>query len=327
MNNKYIFFLILSIIFQKSFLKITKYTNPVLEKDAPDPSIIRGDNGYYYLYSTGENIYKSLDLIDWEFVAKVFKGVPRPSFLDVNSYWAPCITKQDNRYVLYFALSVWDGIDTAGIGVAYSDSPEGPFKIVGDDGKLFNSKEVGVRNSIDPYFIQEGGKKYIIWGSFYGIWCIELTEDGLKVKDFDSKFQLAGTYFEAAYIYKRMNYYYLFASIGSCCEGDNSKYQTVVGRSTHFRGPYTSKDGGSMLNNKFNVLLSGNTRFVGPGHNSRIVEDKDEKTWMLYHAYIRGKSDIGRTVCMDEVKWKEDGWPYFEGDGPSSDEQTGPYIL
>jgi beta-xylosidase len=44
MKHKYIFFLILSIIFQKSFLKITKYTNPVLEKDAPDPSIIRGDN-------------------------------------------------------------------------------------------------------------------------------------------------------------------------------------------------------------------------------------------------------------------------------------------
>ena len=82
-----------------------------------------------------------------------------------------------------------------------------------------------------------------------------------------------------------------------------------------------------MINNRYEVLLSGNTKFVGPGHNSRIISDKDEKTWMLYHAYIRGRSHIGRTVCMDEVKWTNDEWPYFEGDSPSSGEQTGPYKL
>ena len=324
--NIYISIILLFCFFQKSFSLISRYTNPVISQDAPDPSVIRGDNGYFYLYATGERIFKSLDLVNWEYVRKVFEGKPRPSFLNVNSYWAPCITKQGKIYVLYFALSVWDGIDTAGIGVATSDSPEGPFQIVGNDGKLFNSGEVGVRNSIDPYFIQDHGQKYIIWGSFYGIYAIELTEDGLAVKDFNSKFQLAGTYFEAAYIYKRNNFYYLFASIGSCCEGDNSKYQTVVGRSTHFNGPYRSKNGGTMLNNRFDVLLSGNDKFVGPGHNSRIVEDRDGKTWMFYHSYLRGKSNIGRTVCMDEVKWTEDEWPYFEGNGPSSNELDGPSI-
>ena len=321
------FFLILSFLFQIITPLETHYTNPVIEKDAPDPSIIRADNGVYYLYATGEVIYKSKDLVNWDYVGKVFQGVPRPSFVDVNSYWAPCITKQDKLYVLYFALSVWGGEEEAGIGVATSESPEGPFKIVGKDGKLFSGLEVGVRNSIDPYFIQDGGAKYIIWGSFHGIFGIELTSNGLAVKDVDSKFQIAGTYFEAAYIFKRMNYYYLFASIGSCCEGDDSKYQTVVGRSTHLKGPYTSKNGGNMMNNKFDVVLSGNTKFVGPGHNSRIVVDKDERTWMFYHAYIRGKSDIGRTVCLDEVKWTDNEWPYFEGDGPSSSKQNGPSIL
>lgn len=321
------FILFFSMFLQQTYQDAKRYTNPLIKEDAPDPSIIRADNGYYYLYATGEKIYKSLNLVDWEFTGKVFEGKPRPSFLDVNGYWAPCITKQGNRYILYFALSVWDGIDTAGIGAAYSNSPEGPFQIVGNTGKLFVSGEVGVRNSIDPYFIQESGQKYIIWGSFYGIWCIELNEDGLSVKDFNSKFQLAGTNFEAAYIFKRMNYYYLFASIGTCCEGDNSRYQTVVGRSTQFRGIYTSKDGGQMLKNRYDVILSGNEKFVGPGHNSRIVEDRDGKTWMLYHAYLRGQSNIGRTVCMDEVKWTEDGWPYFEDNGPSSNEQNGPYVI
>jgi len=30
------------------------------------------------------------------------------------------------------------------------------------DGKLFNSKEVGVKNSIEPYYIEDNGKKYLI---------------------------------------------------------------------------------------------------------------------------------------------------------------------
>ena len=311
MKPKYFFYSILPFLFQISFiLTVPKYTNPVMKEDGPDPTIIQA-NGYYYLYTTGEKIYKSVNLINWTYVRKVFEGKPRPSFVKgANSYWAPCITKQNNRYVLYFALSVWGGIDSAGIGVAYSQSPEGPFTIVGD-GKLFTSKEVGVKNSIDPFFFQEGSSKFIIWGSFYGIFAIQLTSDGLSVKNYKVKNQLAGTYFEAPFIYKRNNYYYLFASIGSCCEGDSSTYQTVVGRSNTFLGPYVAQDGGKMINNHFTVLLSGNNKFVGPGHNSRIIVDKDKRTWMFYHAYLRGQSQIGRTVCIDEVKWTNSHWPYF----------------
>ena len=282
--------------------------------------------------------YRCLDMVRWEYVRKVFDGKPRPSFVDVNSYWAPCITKQGNLYVLYFALSVWDGIDTAGIGVATASTPEGPFDIQNGDGKLFVSGEVGVKNSIDPFYIEEGGAKYIIWGSFYGIYGIELNSDGLSVKDYRNKFLLvsvkdyrnkfllAGTYFEASYIYKRGGYYYLFASIGSCCEGDSSTYQTVVGRSTSFTGPYYSQNGGRMIDNSFDVILSGSSAFAGTGHNARIMEDKGGRTWMAYHAYIRGQSNIGRTVCIDELKWTNEGWPYFEGGVPTTYEHAGPEI-
>lgn len=301
------------------------YTNPIVREDAPDPTIIKA-NGLYYLYATGEKIYRSNNMINWQYVRKVFEGKTRPSFVDVSSYWAPCITKQDNRYVLYFALSTWGGVDAAGIGVATASTPEGPFDIANGNGKLFQSGEVGVKNSIDPNYIEENGRKYIIWGSFYGIYGIELNSDGLTVKDTRNKFQLAGTYFEAPYIYKRGGYYYLFGSIGSCCEGDNSTYQTVVGRSTSFTGPYTAKNGGRMLDNSFEVLLSGNSVWAGPGHNSRIIEDNSGTTWMTYHAYIRGQSNIGRTALIDEVKWSNDGWPYFTNGVPSNTQQEGPDV-
>ena len=321
MKSKNFFYLILLCLIKEAYQ--STYTNPVIRNDAPDPTIIKADNGYYYLYTTGEGIYKSSNLIQWKYIRKVFDGKPRPSFLKVDSYWAPCITKQGKQYILYYALSVWGGINSAGIGVATSSSPEGPFNIIGN-GKLFTSGEIGVKNSIDPFFLIDNKKKYLIWGSFYGIYGVELDNNGLKVKNPKSKFQLAGKAFEAPYIYKRGQYYYLFASIGSCCEGDNSKYQTVVGRSKYFKGPYISKKGGTMLENRYTVLLSGNKKFVGPGHNSRIIKDKKGRTWMLFHAFIRGQSKIGRTVCLDEVKWSKDGWPYFDGNGPSQLQKNGP---
>jgi len=323
MNKVLIFFFIL--INSISSERIN-YVNPIIRLDAPDPSVIKGDGNYYYLYATGERIYRSLDMVRWEFVRNVFDGKPRPSFVDVNGYWAPCITKQGNLYILYFALSVWGGIDSAGIGVATASTPEGPFDIQNGNGKLFVSGEVGVKNSIDPFYIEENGAKYIIWGSFYGIYGIELNSDGLSVKDYNNKFLLAGTYFEASYIYKKGGYYYLFASIGSCCEGDSSTYQTVVGRATSFTGPYLSSDGGRMIDNSFDVILSGNSAFVGTGHNARIIEDKGGRTWMAYHAYIRGQSNIGRTVCVDELHWTDDAWPYFINGSPSTTEQQGPEI-
>ena len=187
MKNEFSFLVILLTLFQNSLLLPKPYTNPVINQAAPDPSVIKVGK-FYYLYSTGEKIFKSSDLVNWKFVRKVFEGKKRPSFVQVKSYWAPCITKQNNLYVLYFALSVWGGVDTAGIGVATSKSPEGPFNIVGN-GKLFNSKEVGVKNSIDPYYLEDNGKKYLIWGSFHGIYGIELTKDGTKVKNFKNKFQ------------------------------------------------------------------------------------------------------------------------------------------
>ena len=66
-------FLILSLLFQIISPLETHYTNPVIGRDAPDPSIIRADNGYFYLYATGEVIYKSQDLVNWDYVGQVLK--------------------------------------------------------------------------------------------------------------------------------------------------------------------------------------------------------------------------------------------------------------
>lgn len=312
---------------QHSTLSAATFKNPIIAEDAPDPSIIKGNDGYYYLFSTAEHVYRSTDMVNWKYLRQVFDGGKRPTFVEgVNVYWAPCVTKQDGRYVLYFALSKWGGGDTASIGVATATKPEGPYTIVGEEGKLFTSGEIGVNNSIDPNYIEDNGRKYIVWGSWNGIWLIELTEDGLAVKNIRRKRQIAGTRFEAPYIYKRGKFYYLFCSIGACCEGARSTYETVVGRATSLFGPYFAKNGGKMLDNDCTIFLTSNEPCIAPGHNSRIIEDETGKTWMTYHGYLRSDPDRGRVAWLDEVKWGEDGWPYIEGNGASATELEAPVV-
>lgn len=308
----------------KAKFTVATFTNPVLNEDGPDPSVIRGHDGYYYLFSTAEHVYRSKDMVNWTYVRQAFGNNPRPTFVPgVNVYWAPCVTEQDGRYVLYFALSTWGGGATASIGVATSDTPDGPYRLVGD-GKLFTSGEVGVENSIDPCYVEDNGKKYIIWGSWNGIWMLELTDDGLAVKDIKKKRKIADTRFEAAYIYKRGSFYYLFCSIGACCEGLNSTYQTVVGRSTSLLGTFVTRDGKRMLDNAYRLFLNSSNDAVGPGHNSRIIEDEKGQTWMFYHAYRRDDGDRGRVVWLDRVLWDNEGWPYVEGGGPSAVTKVAP---
>lgn len=123
--------------------------------------------------------------------------------------------------------------------------------------------------------------------------------------------QVAGTAYEGTYIHKRGGYYYLFASIGRCCEGLKSTYTTVVGRSKHLFGPYVDKKGESMLENHHEVLIDKNEAFVGPGHNSEIVTDDKGADWMFYHA-VSVANPEGRVLMLDRVNWKK-GWPVVEG--------------
>lgn len=292
------------------------YRNPVVNYSLPDPTVIRADDGYFYLYATEDirhlPIHKSKNLVDWELVGTAFTRDTRPVFEPRGGLWAPDINKIGDKYVLYYSMSVWGGEWSCGIGVAVADRPEGPFT---DRGKLFRSNEIGVQNSIDPYYMEEKGRKYLFWGSFRGIYGIELSADGLSVKPGAVKVQVAGTAYEGTYIHKRKGYYYLFASTGTCCEGLKSTYQTVVGRSKHLFGPYLNKQGESMMNNRHEPLIGKNDSFVGNGHNSEIVTDEAGNDWMLYHG-VSVANPQGRVLLLDKVEWKS-GWPSVKGGSPS----------
>lgn len=295
------------------------YTNPVAKMSLPDPTVIE-DEGVFYLYATEDvrnvPIMCSPDLVNWKKVGTVFTDGSRPSFVSGGGIWAPDVNRiAPGKYVLYYSMSVWGGTKTCGIGVAVADNPVGPWE---NKGKMFISSEIGVTNSIDPFYIEEDGKKYLFWGSFHGIYAVELSDDALSVKEGAELIKVAGKAYEGTYIHKRGEYYYLFASIGGCCAGFNSTYKTVVGRSTNLFGPYVNKSGQKMLDNKHEVIISGNSEYIGTGHNAEIITDKEGVDWILYHAYCRSHSDVARTLMLDKVTWDEEGWPVVNNGTPAS---------
>lgn len=297
----------------------TGFTNPVSMVSLPDPSVIRGGDGFFYLYATQDiglvPIMRSRDLTTWEHVGNAFTKESRPCFIDGGGYmWAPDINRIGNRWVLYYSLSKWGEIHKNGIGVAVADSPSGPFK---DLGPLFTSDEIGVANSIDQFYMEDEGRKYLFWGSFHGLYGVELAHDGLSVKRGVGKLRIAGNAYEAVYIHRKGGYYYLFASVDACCEGIKSTYKLVVGRSTSLFGPYLDKQGRRMLENQHEVVLQGNGRFKGPGHNAEFLSDKEGADWILYHA-VDVRDPRGRKLMLDRVDWI-DGWPVIGNGTPSLD--------
>lgn len=310
------------------------YTNPVFRPVLADPSIVEHE-GYFYAYGTEDDwgsaggyhlipVIRSPDLVNWTLVGDALAS--KPNWKQEGGIWAPDVTEVEDRFFMYYSYSTW-GDPNPGIGLAIAESPVGPFI---DQGKVFLSDEIGVENSIDPFFIEEEGSKYLFWGSFHGIYAIELTDDGKRISG--EKIRIASTHLEAPYVYKKDGFYYFFGSEGSCCEGANSTYQVKVGRSESLLGPYLDKRGNDLAMGHYGELLlrgnEGNTGFAGPGHNAEIITDDAGTDWFLYHAIHKSKPllDNGasrRPLMLDKLSW-ENGWPSIEGQQPSTQPKSTP---
>ncbi|MEG0252953.1 MAG: family 43 glycosylhydrolase, partial [Muribaculaceae bacterium] len=68
------------------------YNNPVVNYSLPDPTVIKGDDGYFYLYATEDirnlPIHRSKDLVNWKLLGTAFTDATRPSFEPKGGIWA-----------------------------------------------------------------------------------------------------------------------------------------------------------------------------------------------------------------------------------------------
>lgn len=315
-----------------------------------DPYIVRDDDGTFYMYCTQTDVYtpklsfkrgpiwKSDDMQNWEYVCDVFENYNPTWGTSGAGVWAPTVVKIGENWCFYYSLST-GGDTNPGIGLATSPTPYGPWT---HHGKLFNSEEIGVTNSIDPHVFVDEGKVYMVFGSFGGlITLIELTEDGMGLKggleyQKENKVALGGyeifelNNYEASLIIKKDGWYYLLLSTGSCLSGTNSTYHVVVAKSQSVTGPYLDSSTRDMFgpNRGDPVVVPSTSGAMGTGHCSVITDDNGDY-WMLYHGYnTKGENPNARVLYLDKLVWDEEtGMPSVEGLKASNGVVLpGPYI-
>ena len=315
-----------------------------------DPYVVRDDDGAYYLYCTQTGVYtpgysfkrgpvwRSYDMHSWEYVSDVFAGYLPDWGTSGAGVWAPSVVKVGDKWNFYYSLSIGND-ENPGIGVAAAPTPYGPWTHYG---KLFKSDEIGVTNSIDPHVFYDGGKLYMVFGSYGGlITLIELTDDGLGLKggieyQREHKTALAGyevyemNNYEGSFIMKKDGYYYLFLSTGTCLSGTASTYHVVAARSENLKGPYLDSKGRDMFkpNRGDAVVVPSKSGAMGTGHCAVATDDAGDY-WLIYHGYdtTSPKSDY-RVLYMDKLLWDEStGMPHVANTkATNGTTEIGPYI-
>ncbi|MBK1878355.1 family 43 glycosylhydrolase [Pelagicoccus mobilis] len=320
---------------------------PQLDVVAHDPVIVKeGDS--YYLFTTGPGIsvWKSDDFSSWSMQDPVFPDIPDWTTETVSGFnghfWAPDISLRDGKYYLYYSVSRF-GTNDSCIGLATNvtlDSSHPDYNWV-DEGIVLRSKpDENDWNAIDPNLIvDDEGRPYLSFGSFWSGLKIVRLKDSLDapigeeenlvsiasrvqvpVKSEEGQlvgFESGNTAIEGPFIYRKGDFYYLFASVDFCCRGKESTYKIVVGRSKSVTGPYVDDAGVDMDDGGGRLLNEGDERWQGLGHNS--VCAFDGKEYLVFHGYD-GLTEKGLPkLLIEELSWSVDGWPVLSGDSTAEE--------
>lgn len=299
-----------------------------------DPVMIK-EGETYYLFSTGPGItmYSSTDMMHWKKEGEVFTEAPSwandaaPGF---NGHlWAPDIVEKDGQFYLYYSISAF-GKNTSGIGVTVTPTLNPRSKHYGwkDQGMVIRSiPNRDEWNAIDPAIIVDNdGQAWMSFGSFWqNLKIVALDQTWTKLAEPQQWYNIAALpngsmadsdevndgEIEAPFIFKKNDDYFLFVSWGKCCRKDESTYRVAVGRSKNVTGPFLDKNGKDLAQGGGSVLIRGNKKWPGLGHNSAYTfEGKD---WLVLHAYESADNGLQKLKIL-EMTWDKDGWPVVNSD-------------
>ena len=292
-----------------------------------DPCIIKQGDTYYVFCTTSRGdaggfvaCRRSRDLVSWEKAGFVFAQLPewaREAVPGTKGIWAPDISFFSGLYHLYYSVSTF-GSNHSAIGLATNktlDAAAPGFEWI-DRGLVVQSKKHDRFNAIDPnLFVDREGKHWLSWGSFWeGLKMARIDPatgkrlDDRKLVSLASRPVARGepSPIEAPFIISRGGFYYLFASFDFCCRGAKSTYFTVCGRSREVTGPYVDVNGRSLLEGGGSIVIQGDERFKGTGHNA-VLRD-GERDYLVYHAYDT-QADGKPTLRISPIYWTPDDWP------------------
>ncbi|MBB6093719.1 arabinan endo-1,5-alpha-L-arabinosidase [Povalibacter uvarum] len=250
-----------------------------------DPSVVRADDGSYYVFGSHLAAARSTDLMNWQYVANgvdaanpLWSTIPTDgnTWTGAPGSWAADVIKlKDGKYRFYYSFC---GIPPNGectgprayLGVAIADNIAGPYT---DQGIFLrsgmNAAEIAAGygpegitsydarihpNTIDPdTFYDKKGKLWMTYGSYSGgIFILQLDETtGKPLPAQGYGKHLAGgnhSAIEGSYIlYSPVSdYYYMFMSFGGFVSTDG--YNVRIARSKNPDGPYLDAEGRDLVN-------------------------------------------------------------------------------
>lgn len=311
----------------------------------PDVCVFNGGDGCYYMIGSEsldrQCFYKSTDLIEWnctdlnpypDYVKEQIKKLKQPTNIRFpqiripSGSWAPNIVKVGKKFNLYTSAGAYGGIICL-----QSDKPTGPYTFSrfdkeGNPLKLVDLDDVGMEfDVIDPCFVRDTKirKNYLFFGSSFGIYRVELSKDGTRVKKNAKYVHIAGSTdrgehgidYEGTMLYRHGDYWYLILS-------PRRDYRLLCWRSKSLTGEFRDKEGNTPFSNKYGweILSPQSNDYLTPegyylttsGHSGEIVKDKVGRYFIFCHVRVT-RPDVGgyghRVPCLTEIVWDEDGWP------------------
>ena len=267
-----------------------------------DPSTIAECDGKYYTFGTGGGGLISEDGWNWKGGAVRPGGGAAPDALNIG----------DRYLIIYGAtggglggghngriLTMWNKtLDPQSPDFQFTE----PIEVCASDGLEDN-------DAIDPGLLLDPttGRLWVSYGTYFGfIRLIEIDpKTGKRVKG--NKEKDIAIDCEATDLLYRNGWYYLLGTHGTCCDGVNSTYNIVVGRSRQVTGPYIDNVGRDMLEGGGKMVVAAGDRKAGAGHFGRTVIDEGVEV-MSFH--WEADFDMGgrSVLAIRPLLWKND-WP------------------
>lgn len=267
-----------------------------------DPSTIAECDGKYYTFGTGGGGLISDDGWSWH------GGAERP-----GGGAAPDVLRIGDRYLCIY------GATGGGLGGGHNGriltmwnktlDPKSPDFKWTKAVEVCSSDGMEDQDAIDPSLLLDPttGRLWVSYGTYFGtIRLIELDpKTGFRMKG--NKEKDIAIDCEATDLIYRNGWYYLLGTHGTCCDGVNSTYNIVVGRSRNVEGPYVDNVGRDMFHGGGRMVIAAGDRKTGPGHFGRTVIDEGVEIMSCHYEADFDRS--GRSVLgIRPLLWKN-GWP------------------
>ena len=267
-----------------------------------DPSTIMECDGKYYTFGTGGGGLISEDGWVWH------GGAVRP-----GGGAAPDAIKIGDRYLIAYS-STGGGLGGGHAGTVLTMwnktlDPESPdFKFT-EPIEVARSEFDEDCDAIDAGLLLDPttGRLWLTYGTYFGfIRMVELDpKTGARVEGNEPVNVAIDC--EATDLIYHDGWYYLLGTHGTCCDGTNSTYNIVCGRSRNVTGPFLDNMGRDMIAGGGKMVLAAEERMMGAGHFGLI--DLGEGVQKMSCHFEADLDRSGRSVlAIRPLLWKN-GWP------------------